>query len=101
MSVDLSRSVEQSFRTTLERAEGLTAAGALAEAASVYREAARLARQLIPFAVGTAEKTRRQQRVHDLETLADRVICQKVRSAPVQEVSATPESEDLVAQIEK
>jgi SpoVK/Ycf46/Vps4 family AAA+-type ATPase len=99
MNVDLSRSVEQSFRTTLQRAEGLRVAGALTEAAAVYREASHLARQLIPFAVGAAEKARRQQWVRDLETLADRVALQKERTAPIQE-PALVEGADLAAQIE-
>lgn len=98
MNVDLSRSIEVTFRKTLERADCLRQSGQGA-AAAVYREAARLSRQLAQYAVGPAEKTRRLQRASDLETLAEKVMEQRLRAETPR--GAAVESEDeLQAQID-
>ena len=70
MKIDLSRSIEQSYRNALARADKLRSAGQMTEAAAVYREAARLAREYAKYAVGSAERARRFARAKELETLS-------------------------------
>lgn len=100
MNVDLSRSMELSFRQAIDRAETLRQAGRNVESARVYREAGRLAKQLAQYAVGSAEKSRRLQRARDLETLAEQVA----RLPAVVEASRTdqaePEADELQTQID-
>ncbi len=62
----------------MDRADLLRQAGRHADAAAVYREAARFSRQLAQYAVSAAEKSRRLQRACDLETLAEKVADLKV-----------------------
>ena len=88
MNIDLSHSMEITFRQAVARAETLRQAGRNAESARVYREASRLAKQLAPYAVGREEKSRRLQRSHDLETLAEQVA-----RLPVVEASRTAQTE--------
>ena len=100
MTIDLSHSIETAFRQAIDRAETLRAAGRNAEASRVYREAGRLAKQLAQYAVGSAEKARRLQRVRDLETLAEQVA----RLPAAVEASRTdqpePEHDELQIQID-
>ncbi len=77
MNVDLSRSIDESLRKTLRRADELRAGGEAGRAASVYREAAGLARAYAQYAVSPAERSRRTARVRNLESLAQRLSEQR------------------------
>ncbi|MFV2068500.1 MAG: 26S protease regulatory subunit [Pirellulales bacterium] len=88
MKVDLSRSMEPSFRNTVKRADKLRASGQNVEAASVYREAARLAEQLVQYAVSPAEKARRNRRARNLEAFAEKVAAEK--TAPIADHAGGP-----------
>lgn len=100
MGIDLSRSIETSYRKALQRADMLRQAGRMVDAASVYREAARLAHQYAKFAVGPQERARRIARVKELEELAENLPKQQgtPRSGHTAEV-AEP-SDDIQSQIE-
>jgi len=100
MNIDLSRSMELSFRKTLHRADQLRSAGQGAEAAAVYREAARLSRQLAQYAVGAAEKTRRIERARDLDTLAEKVVQERPASTRPEAETPGGENDELAAQID-
>ena len=65
----------------------------------MYREAARLSRQLAQYAVGSAEKSRRLKRASDLETLAERVMEQRLGAEAPRSAAAVAEDE-LQAQID-
>ena len=95
MNVDLSRSFDQLYRKALQRAEQLSAAGQAADAAAAYREAARLLRQLVPYALSTAERARRQQRAQELEAWAIEVSNRPIPVvvAPSKPASAKPRVE--------
>jgi SpoVK/Ycf46/Vps4 family AAA+-type ATPase len=99
MNVDLSRSIELSFRKTLDRADRLLESGRGAESSAVYREAARLSRQLAQYAVGPAEKSRRLQRARDLETLAEKAAARKA-VATARLAAESTEEDELQAQID-
>jgi katanin p60 ATPase-containing subunit A1 len=100
MNIDLSRSLEISFRKALERADLLRQAGKHPEAAVTYREAARLSRQLAQYAVSTAEKSRRVQRARDLETLAEKTAnLQAAKEIPAGDAPFV-EADELQAQID-
>lgn len=94
MNVDLSRSIDHSFRSTLDRAGRLRAEGRSAEAAAVYREAARLARQRARYAVSRPEKARRLKRAEDLAALAEQVVDEKPSEPPEQPRRDDEELED-------
>jgi SpoVK/Ycf46/Vps4 family AAA+-type ATPase len=102
MTVDLSRSIEEALRKALHRAEELSRDGRAAEAAAVYREAARLVRQLAQYAISPAEKARRIERAMELERLAERVADQKgPAGSPRQKAEKpAPPRDELQAQIE-
>lgn len=100
MNIDLSHSMETAFRQAIDRAETLRQAGRTAEAARVYREAGRLAKQLARYAVGTAEKSRRLQRARDLETLAEQLARLPAATEVGRTDQAEPEADELQAQID-
>jgi SpoVK/Ycf46/Vps4 family AAA+-type ATPase len=74
MNVDLSRSIDESLRKTLQRADGLRASGQAGRAAAVYREAAGLARAYAQYAVSPAERSRRTEQASNLRSLAQRLL---------------------------
>lgn len=99
MSVDLSQSIERSFRDTLARADQLAESGHRTKAAHAYRQAARLSRKLADYAVSRAEKSRRIQRAGHLLRLAEQVASQPLASTePAEE--QTGEMEQLQTQID-
>ena len=100
MNVDLSRSVELSFRKAVERADLLRHAGRNAEAAAVYREAARLSRQTSQYAVSTAEKARRNQRAKELDTLAEKMAKLPPASRTQDAEPPNAEADELQGQID-
>jgi len=101
MKIDLSRSVEQSYRKAVERAEGLRAAGRRSEAAAVYREAARLGREHAKYAVGAAEKARRTARAGELEAIAESLMRPEPPPAPPPRAEVpSEEADELQGQIE-
>lgn len=100
MNIDLSHSMQTAFRQAIDRAETLRQAGRTAEAARVYREAGRLAKQLARYAVGSAEKSRRLQRARDLETLAEQLARLPAATEVRRTDQAEPEADELQAQID-
>ncbi len=102
MTIDLSRSVEEAFQKAVARAEALRAAGHPDQAATVYRHAAALVRQLAQYALSPAEKARRLERARQLETLADRVVHEKrpPAAAPNRPVKPAQVRDELQAQID-
>jgi len=100
MSVDLSRSIDRSFRDTLERADQLAESGQTSKAAPAYREAARLSRTLAKYAVSRAEKSRRIQRADHLLRLAEQVADQPVVAGAKPSEEQSEETERLQAQID-
>jgi SpoVK/Ycf46/Vps4 family AAA+-type ATPase len=100
MNVDLSRSIEQSYRKALERADQLHASGQMPEAAAVYREAARLVRQLVKYAVSPPEKSRRLKRAEDLEAFAEQITRQPIPPPAPEPAEQTEDAAELQAQID-
>lgn len=100
MNIDLSRSIEQSYRRAVQRAEKLRASGQMPEAAAVYREAARLARQYARYAVSPAERSRRLERARQDELLAEQLPSQKAAAPDREEQQRGQEPDELQAQIE-
>jgi SpoVK/Ycf46/Vps4 family AAA+-type ATPase len=100
MDIDLSRSIELSFRKALDRADRLRESGRGAEAAVVYREAARMSRQLAQYAVGAAEKSRRTKRAADLESLAEKVASLKAPEAAAPTAALPDDADELQSQID-
>ena len=82
MNVNLSKSVDQSFRNALTRADRLRELGETREAAAVYREAAGLVRQLTKYAVSPAEKSRRLKRAEELEAFAEKIVREPLTTPP-------------------
>ena len=108
MNVDLSRSIYDAYRKAVGRADEFERAGQSARAASVYREAAKLARHYADYATGRGERTRRTARARALETLAERLACGGRPAGPPPEKpstfgsdgTGTDQERELTAQIE-
>ncbi len=100
MNIDLSRSIEQSYRRAVQRAEKLRASGQMPEAAAVYREAARLARQYARYAVSPTERSRRLERPRQYELLAEQLPSQKAAAPAREEQQRAEQPDELQAQIE-
>ena len=99
MGVDLSRSIDQSFRMTLRRADELRQSGNMPEAAAVYREAARLSRHAAKYAGSSTEKSRRSQRAGKLAEYADKVARIPAATATRHDEDRTADSDELRRQI--
>ncbi len=102
MTVDLSRSIDEAIRKALQRAQELVSAGRVGEAAVVYREAARLVRQLAAYAISPAEKARRLERARQLELRAEQMAQKKgsACSGPSPAGKPSQPQNDLQAQID-